>query len=61
MNSTPVIKLPKCDTELHLRIPKEFDINLARVACSYNLKKSTFAKILLIRELQNYENSGLFV
>ena len=58
MNQIPV--LPNCDKELHLRIPKEFEMNLARVACAYNLKKSTFARMLLIRELHNYDKSRLF-
>ena len=49
-----------CDKELHLRIPKEFEDNLARVAASYNLKKSTFCRIILMRELNNYTKNRLF-
>ena len=58
MNPTPT--LPNCDKELHLRIPKDFQENLQRVATSYNLKKSTFARMLLIRELHNYDKNRLF-
>jgi len=59
-NMNPIPTLPNCDKELHLRIPKEFEMHLARVACAYNLKKSTFARMLLIRELHNYDKSRLF-
>ena len=58
MNPTP--PLPNCDKELHLRIPKEFQDNLQRVASSYNLKKSTFVRMILMRELNNYDKSRLF-
>jgi hypothetical protein len=58
MNSTPT--LPNLEKELHLRIPQDFQENLQRVANSYNLKKSTFARMLLIRELKNYDKSRLF-
>ena len=54
----PTVQL--CDKELHLRIPKEFEDNLARVAASYNLKKSTFCRIILMRELNNYTKNRLF-
>ena len=53
-------KLPPLDKEIHLRIPKDFEMNLARVAATYNLKKSTFCRIILQRELQNYDRSRLF-
>jgi hypothetical protein len=58
MNPTPT--LPNLEKELHLRIPQDFQENLQRVANSYNLKKSTFARMLLIRELKNYDKSRLF-
>ena len=54
------IKLPPLEKELHLRIPKEFEIDLARVAATYNMKKSTFCRIILQRELSNYDRSRLF-
>ena len=54
------IKLPPLDKELHLRIPKDFEMNLARVAATYNMRKSTFCRIILQRELQNYDRSRLF-
>ena len=53
-------KLPPLDKEIHLRIPKDFEMNLARVAATYNLKKSTFCRIILQRELSNYDRSRLF-
>ena len=53
-------KLPPLEKELHLRIPKEFEIDLARVAATYNMKKSTFCRIILQRELNNYDRSRLF-
>jgi hypothetical protein len=58
MNPTP--PLPNCDKELHLRIPNELQDNLQRVANSYNLKKSTFVRMILMRELNNYDKSRLF-
>jgi len=60
MNPTPTPTLPNLDKELHLRIPKEFQENLQRVAASYNLKKSTFCRIILMRELNNYSKNRLF-
>jgi hypothetical protein len=60
MNPTPTPTLPNLDKELHLRIPKEFQDNLQRVAASYNLKKSTFCRIILMRELNNYTKNRLF-
>ena len=54
------LKLPNLDKELHLRISKEFEVNLARVAANYNMKKSTFCRVLLMRELHNYDRSRLF-
>jgi hypothetical protein len=53
-------KLPNLDKELHLRIPRDFEMNLARVAANYNLKKSTFCRVVLVRELNNYDKSKLF-
>jgi hypothetical protein len=48
------------DKELHLRIPRDFENNLSRVAAEYNLKKSTFCRMILMRELNNYDRSRLF-
>jgi hypothetical protein len=53
-------KLPPLEKELHLRIPREFEVDLARVAATYNLKKSTFCRMILQRELSNYDRSRLF-
>ena len=58
MNSTVV--LPNLDKEIHLRVPKEFEMTLARVAANYNLKKSTFCRMILMREIKNYDKSRLF-
>ena len=53
-------KLPPLDTDLHLRIPKDFEMNLARVAATYNMRKSTLCRIILQRELNNYSRNRLF-
>ena len=53
-------KLPPLERDLHLRVPKDFEIDLARVAATYNMKKSTFCRIILQRELSNYDRSRLF-
>jgi hypothetical protein len=53
-------KLPLLDKELHLRIPKDFEMNLARVAATYNMRKSTLCRIILMRELNNYTKNRLF-
>lgn len=45
---------PTLDKNLHLRVPLHFYQQLQEVASSYNMKKSTFARILLQRELVNY-------
>lgn len=58
MNPTPT--LPNCDKELHLRIPNELQEKLTRIANSYNLKKSTFIRMLINRELHNYDKNRLF-
>ena len=54
------IKLPPLDKELHLRIPQDFEMNLARVAATYNMRKSTLCRIILQRELNNYSRNRLF-
>ena len=41
-------------------IPKDFEMNLAQVAATYNMRKSTFCRIILQRELSNYDRSRLF-
>ena len=46
--------------ETRQMLPQDFEINLARVAATYNLKKSTFCRIILQRELSNYDRSRLF-
>ena len=59
MNPTPTT-YPKCERELHLRIPKELQDNLQRVATAYSMKKSTFVRVILEREWKNYDKSRLF-
>jgi hypothetical protein len=58
MNPTPTY--PKCEKELHLRIPKDLQDNLERVATSYSMKKSTFVRVILEREWRNYDKNRLF-
>jgi hypothetical protein len=53
-------KTPNLDKELHLRIPRDFEVNLSRIAAEYNMKKSTFCRVVLMRELSNYDRSRLF-
>lgn len=48
------------DRNLHLRIPINFEESLAQVAASYNMKKSTFSRVILMRELNNYTRNRLF-
>jgi hypothetical protein len=59
MNPTPTT-YPKCEHELHLRIPKELQDNLQRVATSYSMKKSTLVRTILEKEWRNYDKNRLF-
>jgi hypothetical protein len=54
-------KLPNCDSELHMRIPKEFEDDIERIATSYKLKKSTFVRMVLMREMDKYDPSKSIV
>lgn len=54
-------KLPNCDSELHMRIPKEFEDDIERIATSYKLKKSTFVRMVLMREMDKYDSSKSIV
>ena len=54
-------KLPNCDKELHMRIPKEFEDDIERIATSYKLKKSTFVRMVLMREMDKYDPSKSIV
>ena len=42
------------------KILNELQEKLTRIANSYNLKKGTVARMLLIRELHNYDKNRLF-
>jgi len=48
-------KLPNCDADLHLRITKQFEEEIERIAISYRLKKSTFVRMVLMREMDKYD------
>ena len=50
-------KLPNCDSELHLRIPKEVEDEIQRLANVYKLKKSTFVRMMIMQEIGNYDPS----
>jgi len=50
-------KLPNCDSELHLRIPKEVENEIQRLANVYKLKKSTFVRMMIMQEIGNYDPS----
>lgn len=48
------------EKKIHLRVPKDFEEKLMRIADAYKLKKSTFCRIILMRELSNYDKSRFF-
>ena len=54
-------KLPNCDSELHMRISKEFEEEIERIASTYKLKKSTFVRMVLMREMDKYDPSKSIV
>ena len=54
-------KLPNCDKELHMRSSKEFEEEIERIATSYKLKKSTFVRMVLMREMGKYDISKSIV
>jgi hypothetical protein len=46
----PIPKLPILDKQLDLRIPKEFQTKPNRIGASYNVKKSTLLRMIVLRD-----------
>lgn len=46
--------------ELHMRISSDLEQSLTEIASSYNLKKSTLARIIVQQNLQNYTRNRLW-
>ena len=48
------------ENDLHLRISDDLERSLTEIASSYNLKKSTLARIIVQQNLQNYTKNRLW-
>jgi hypothetical protein len=48
------------ENDLHLRISKDLERSLTEIASSYNLKKSTLARIIVQQNLKNYIKNQLW-
>jgi hypothetical protein len=48
------------ENDLHLRISKDLERSLTEIASSYNLKKSTLARIIVQQNLKNYTRNKLW-
>jgi hypothetical protein len=48
------------ENDLHLRISKDLEQSLTEIASSYNLMKSTLARIIVQQNLQNYTRNKLW-
>jgi hypothetical protein len=48
------------ENDLHMRISDELERSLTEIASSYNLKKSTLARIIVQQNLQNYTKNRLW-
>ncbi len=48
------------ENDLHLRISNDLEQSLTEIASSYNLKKSTLARIIVQQNLQNYTKNRLW-
>jgi len=46
--------------DLHMRISDDLERSLTEIASSYNLKKSTLARIIVQQNLQNYTKHKLW-
>ena len=46
--------------DLHLRISDDLERSLTEIASSYNLKKSTLARIIVQQNLKNYTKNQLW-
>lgn len=48
------------ENDLHVRISADLERTLTEIARSYNLKKSTLARIIVQQNLQNYTRNRLW-
>ena len=48
------------ENDLHLRISDDLERSLTEIASSYNLKKSTLARIIVQQNLKNYTRNKLW-
>ena len=48
------------ENDLHLRISDDLERSLTEIASSYNLKKSTLARIIVQQNLKNYTKNQLW-
>jgi len=56
MNATPEL----LETNIHVRLPIQFNHQLREIAKQNNLKPSTFTRLLLMRHLQEYNLRNRF-
>jgi predicted transcriptional regulator len=51
---------PRLDKDLHLRLDEDFQHQLVQIAHENNLKPSTFARIVLQRNVPQYTRNRFF-
>jgi antitoxin component of RelBE/YafQ-DinJ toxin-antitoxin module len=51
---------PRLDKDLHLRLDEQFQNQLVQIAHENNLKPSTFARIVLQRNVPQYTRNRFF-
>ena len=51
---------PRLDKDLHLRLDEQFQNQLVQIAHENNLKPSTFARIVLQRNVSQYTRNRFF-
>ena len=51
---------PRLDRDLHLRLDEDFQNQLLQIAHENNLKPSTFARIVLQRNVPQYTRNRFF-
>ena len=51
---------PRLDKDLHLRLDEDFQNQLVQIAHENNLKPSTFARIVLQRNVPQYTRNRFF-
>ena len=49
------------DTDIHIRIPVQLVNQLQQIAESYAMKKSSLARIILLRHISDYSRNRLFI